>query len=559
MSRTTTVDGALFARMMRGGAVNLRNNAQTVNELNVFPIPDGDTGENMSRTIEGGVGMLEEDDTLTVSSASELSARGMLLSARGNSGVILSQFFEGVRIGFSGVENARVADFKKAFESGVKQAYSAVVQPTEGTILTVMREATEAAKSVDNGATIEEYFEHFIDELYVSLERTPELLPILKESGVIDSGGAGFVYIAEGMNGALTGNAYSSAENAHEEVAAADGGADKFTADSEMKFGYCTELIVQLMNAKTDAERYDVKTLIDYLESMGGESIVAFKTGTRLKLHVHTFEPNKVLAYCLSIGELVAVKVENMSVQHTEAVVRNRFERQSPKKEKKKARKKYACVAVADGDGIIEQFRSLGADYVVDGKQTMNPSTSDFITAFDEVNADTIFVLPDNANIIMAAKQAAELYTKSKVVVIESKTIAEGYAALSMHDYDSDDADEIASTMASAANDVTTGLLSYAIRDCSMNGKTIKTGDWLGFVGKNLLSCSGDITAAAIELIDGIDKTDKSVIIAVRGKEYATDETVAALAEHIAAKYRDIEFYDFYGGQDVYPFIFIVE
>lgn len=557
MSTTYKLDGALYAEMVKSGAVNLRNNAQTVNELNVFPIPDGDTGENMARTIEGGISSLASADEKDISKVSETLARGMLLSARGNSGVILSQFFEGVRRGLIGVAQAGIKEIKAAFSSGVSQAYSAVVQPTEGTILTVMREATAAADKVGDDQTLETYFAVFIDELYASLERTPELLPVLKEADVIDSGGAGFVYIVEGMNRALTGEAdtVSLQHHAHGEVAAAaDEGADKFNADSEMKFGYCTEVIVQLSNSKTDAEKYDVKTLISYLEEIGGDSIVAFKTGTRIKVHVHTFEPDKVLMYCLTVGEFVAVKVENMSIQHTEAVVRNRFVRQTPKKTE---RKKYATVAVADGAGIIEQFKSLGADYVVDGKQTMNPSAQDFISAFDEVGAEVIFVLPNNANIILTAKQAAELYKKSQVVVINSKTLAEGYSAMSMLDYSSDNADKIKAAFEEAVQSVETGLVTYAVRDSHVNGIYIKKGDFLGFADKELLACNADIVKASCELLDKIDKTDKSIIIAMRGKDADADIT-AQIAEHVK-KTTDLEFYDFDGGQDVYSFIFVVE
>ncbi|MDE7107941.1 MAG: DAK2 domain-containing protein, partial [Clostridiales bacterium] len=534
MAFTYKLDGYAFADMVRSGAVNLRNNAQTVNELNVFPIPDGDTGENMARTIEGGITALAAVDSGDISAVAAELARGMLLSARGNSGVILSQFFEGVRRGLVGVKQAGIKELKVAFTAGVSQAYSAVVQPTEGTILTVMREATDCASRVSNDETTDKYFSVFIDEMYASLERTPDLLPVLKESGVIDSGGAGFVYIVEGMNRALLGEADNVLQSghAHTEVAAA-ADTDKFDENSEMKFGYCTEVIVQLTSKKTDPQKYDVKTLISYLESIGGDSIVAFKTGTRIKVHVHTFEPDKVMAYCLTVGELVAVKVENMSVQHTEAVVRNRFVRQTPKNAK---RQKYACVAVADGDGIIEQFKSLGADYVVDGKQTMNPSAQDFIAAFDEVNAQVIFVLPNNSNIILTAKQAAELYEKSQVVVINSKTLAEGYSAISMHDYTADDVEKIKATFEDAVSTVETGLVTYAVRDSHINGLDIKKGDFLGFAGKDLLACNGDMISAACELLDKIDKTDKAVIIAMRGKG-ATEEDVAKVAAHVRNNY----------------------
>lgn len=551
---TYRLDGKMFAEMVRAGADNLRKNVVTVNELNVFPIPDGDTGENMARTIEGGVKSAEGGE-LDLSKLTDMMARGMLLAARGNSGVILSQFFEGVRRGAEGMKSAGICELKKIFRAGVTRAYEAVFKPTEGTILTVMREATEAAERLPDDCGMEKFFDAFSEAMYTSLENTPELLPVLKEAGVIDSGGAGFAYIIEGMSAALRGEAigdHAVAEGASETAAT---GADNFDENSEMKFGYCTEVIVQLMKGKVDPEAYEVDTLIEYLESMGGDSIVAFKTGTRIKLHVHTFEPDKVFAYCLSIGELVTVKVENMSIQHTEAVVRNRFERPA----KKKTRKKYASVVVADGPGLIEQFRSLGADYIIDGKQTMNPSTQDFISAFDEVNADVIFVLPNNANIILAAGQAAEMYKDSRVVVIMSKTLAEGYSAMSLLNYSSDDVDEITAEFEEAVKNVSTGLVTYSIRGCDLDGHKISKGDWLGIDGKKLVANAPDIVGAATELLANMDMTDKSVIIAVRGKENADPDTTAKIAAFVADKYPNIEFYDFDGGQDIYSYIFVVE
>lgn len=557
MSATYKLDGALYSDMVKSGAVNLRNNAQTVNELNVFPIPDGDTGENMARTIEGGIAAITKSSG-AISAVAKNMADGMLLAARGNSGVILSQFFEGVRRGLDGKTDVGVRDLRSAFRFGVSQAYSAVVQPTEGTILTVMREACEKTSSVPDDATIEQFFDVFIDEMYASLERTPDLLPVLREAGVIDSGGAGFVYIIEGMSRALRGDSMEAPAAHMSEAAATTAQADdsKFTENSKMEFGYCTELIVQLMNSKTDAEKFDVKQLISYLESIGGDSIVAFKTGTRIKLHVHTFEPDRVLAYCRSIGEFVTVKVENMSIQHNESVVRNRFERQTPKKTKHKP---FASVVVADGAGLIEQFTSLGADYVIDGKQTMNPSTQDFITAFDAVNADCVFVFPNNSNVILTANQAAKLYKKSKIYVVESTTLAEGYSAMSMLDYSQGDPLKIKQIFSEAIENTTTGLITYSIRDCVMNGREIKKGDWIGFADKTIISASSDITTCACELLDKINKQDKSVILAIRGRDGADDETVKKIGDHVRSTSPDIEFYDFQGDQDVYTYIFVVE
>ena len=550
---TQNLTGPMFAQMVQSGAANLRNNAQTVNDLNVFPIPDGDTGDNMCRTIEGGVSVDSNSDQ-PVSEVCSKVAEGMLLSARGNSGVILSQFFEGINLGMKNVETANVFDVAKAFSAGVKQAYSSVITPTEGTILTVMREASDvASQKITENSTIEDFFKIYIKEMYLSLDRTPELLPVLKEAGVIDSGGAGFSFIIEGMYKALKGETITSDKMLTSVSAGVITG--DFDEDSEMEFGYCTEALVQLRSEKTDVEAFTVDSLIEYLESIGGDSIVAFKTGTKVKLHVHTFTPDKVMAYCLTFGEFITVKIENMSIQHSETTVENRFER---KEVKSNERKKFGVVAVASGDGLKEMFISLGADAIVDGQQTLNPSTEDFIKAFDDVNADTIIVLPNNSNIVLAAKQAAELYKDSDIRVVESTTIAEGYAALTMLDLTSEDIDVIIDDLKMAIGGVTTGLVTYAVRDTNQDGFEIKKDNWLGISKKTILSVEEDKVSAAKALLDAVDKTDKEVIIAIAGKD-ATAEELQAVHAYAAEKYPMIEFYEVDGGQDIYSFIFAVE
>lgn len=551
---TQNLTGEMFAQMVQNGAANLRNNAQTVNDLNVFPIPDGDTGDNMCRTIEGGASVASVDENAPVSQVCSKVAEGMLLSARGNSGVILSQFFEGINLGMKDVETADVKAVAEAFRAGVKQAYSSVITPTEGTILTVMREATDvAAEKINDNSTLEDFFKSYIKEMYLSLDRTPELLPVLKEAGVIDSGGAGFSFIIEGMYKALKGEEITTDKMMT--TVSAEAVTGNFDENTEMEFGYCTEALVQLRSEKTDVEAFTVDALIEYLESIGGDSIVAFKTGTKVKLHVHTFTPDKVIAYCLTFGEFITVKIENMSIQHSETTVENRFER---KEVKTNERKKFGVVAVASGDGLKEMFTSLGADAIVDGQQTMNPSSEDFIKAFDEVNADIIIVLPNNSNIVMAAKQAGELYKESDVRVIESTTIAEGYAALTMLDLSSDDIDVITEDLNMAIGGVTTGLVTYAVRDTNQDGFEIKTNDWLGFSKKTILAAEKDKVSAATKLLDSIDKTGKEVIIAIAGKD-ATAEELAAVHDYASKNYPLVEFYEVDGGQDIYSFIFAVE
>lgn len=551
---TQSLTGEMFAQMVQNGAANLRNNAQTVNDLNVFPIPDGDTGDNMCRTIEGGASVVSVEGDKPVSEVCSKVAEGMLLSARGNSGVILSQFFEGINLGMKDVETADVKAVAEAFRAGVKQAYSSVITPTEGTILTVMREATDvAASKITENSTLEEFFKTYIKEMYLSLDRTPELLPVLKEAGVIDSGGAGFSFIIEGMYKALKGEEITSDKVVT--TVSAEAVTGNFDEDTEMEFGYCTEALVQLRTEKTDVEAFTVDALIEYLESIGGDSIVAFKTGSKVKLHVHTFTPDKVLAYCLTFGEFITVKIENMSIQHSETTVENRFER---KEVVSNDRKKFGVVAVASGDGIKEMFTSLGADAIVDGQQTLNPSTEDFIKAFDAVNADTIIVLPNNSNILLAAKQASELYKDSDIRVVESTTIAEGYAALTMLDLTSEDIDVIVDDLKMAISGVTTGLVTYAVRDTSQDGFDIKKDDWLGFSKKTILSVEKSKVDAATALLDSIDKTGKEVIIAIAGKD-ATAEELTAVHDYASKNYPMVEFFEVDGGQDIYSFIFAVE
>ena len=549
---TYELNGALFADMVRGGAQNLRNNAQVVNDLNVFPIPDGDTGDNMSLTMEGGDAALRGVASGTLSFIAEKFASGTLLGARGNSGVILSQFFAGVARGLSEVERADAFAMANAFQCGVKQAYDAVLTPTEGTILTVAREATEyAVQKLHSGTTLEEFFGDILLGMNESLKHTPELLPILKESGVIDSGGAGLVYILEGMYKILRG------ERVETSAAAAAPAAQEidfsaFTADSVMTFGYCTECLLQLQNSKVDAERFDVSLISDQLTAMGGESIVAVKSGTVVKLHVHTLTPGKVFELCQQYGEFLTVKVENMTLQHSEAEAQKQEEQEA-----QQPHKPFAVVAVAAGEGIKETFLSLGADYIVEGGQTMNPSSEDFLAAFDIVNADTIFVLPNNSNIVLTARQAAALYDKADVRVLESKTVGDGYAALTMLDLDSNDADAIAENLALAMDGVITAQVTRSVRDSHLGGLDIAKNDFIGFAGKEMLADATTLSGAATDLLSKLDMTDREAMIVICGKE-CNAEAADAVRDWMRENRPRIELFEIDGGQDIYPFIFVL-
>ncbi|MBQ7636132.1 MAG: DAK2 domain-containing protein, partial [Lachnospiraceae bacterium] len=484
---TRELSGELYSSLIKGGAANLRANAQIVNDLNVFPIPDGDTGENMSLTITGGVTAAANAGSYSLSEVSDTIANGMLLSARGNSGVILSQFFSGIAKGFTGSDKADVRTVGYAFKSGVRRAYEAVMKPTEGTMLTVAREATEyACDRITDDSTMESFFSDVLDEMNRSLKRTPQLLDVLREAGVIDSGGAGLVYIIDGMNKTLQGEYISDASLSFGSKAV---DTSKFTADSVMEYGYCTEFLLQLQKCKVDVEHFSIDPILEFLNSIGN-SIVAFKTGTIVKVHVHTMTPGKVFDYCQKFGEFLTMKCENMTLQHNETIVAEEKKENNVKSTGE--RKKFATVTVAAGDGIKETLKTLGADAVIEGGQGKNPSSEDFMEAFDSVNADTIFVLPNNGNIVMAARLAADIYADSKVIVIPSKSIGEGYAALSMLSYDSGDVEGIANDMSEAMQGVVTGEVTRSVRDANIGGIDIKNNAYIGFSGKNMLASEED-------------------------------------------------------------------
>ncbi len=548
------LDGEMMANMVRGGAANLRSNAREVNDLNVFPVPDGDTGDNMSMTMEGGVAALEGADINNLADVMAHISQGMLLGARGNSGVILSQFFAGMYRGFSDCEKADAAIVGKALEEGVRQAYSSVITPTEGTILTVAREAVAYAVSrIDENTTIPGLFSDLTKEMYASLQRTPEILDVLREAGVIDSGGAGLFYIMLGFSKILQGEEIADEASAPLTSPQPAIRLDAFGPDDTMTWGYCTELLLRLQNAKVDIEAFDVSVIVDYLSTIGN-SIVAVKNDSIVKLHVHTLTPGDVLNFCQQYGECLTVKIENMNVQHSE----NEEAKPAPKKER--PLKDHGTVAVASGEGIADLFRQLGVDVVVPGGQTQNPSAQDFLSAFDEVNARHIYVFPNNGNIVMAAKQAGQLYDKGEVHVIESKDLGQGYAAISSMNFQSDDPAQIIDTFTEAMGTVTTGSVSTSIRDADLNGVHIENGDYIGFVGKEMLVSCKDLTKAACELLlkMGLDSGDMYLVTAFVGSD-APAEAVEALTAYMEENHPDVEFYTVEGGQEVYPFLFVTE
>ena len=558
---TLKVNGELYKQLVIHGAANLRANYKVIDALNVFPVPDGDTGTNMRMTIEAGATAIKDVNEESVYEMSKKVSRGMLMGARGNSGVILSQFFRGIYKGFKDIREASVKEFAKAFQSGVTQAYHAVLKPVEGTILTVAREASEKAfKTIKKNDSLEKYFEIFLKEANASLERTPDLLPQLKEAGVVDSGGAGFINVIEGMQKYLLGEEIKEVEVVTEATTVNRG---SFNAHSKLEFGYCTEFILQLQYAKVDIAKFDIKVISNYLETIGN-SIVALQDEDIVKVHVHTMTPGKVFEFCQQYGEFITLKIENMQIQHNEGeVLQNTDPAQCDCPEcvemrRSEERKKFAVVAVASGDGLVNIFKEMGVDYVVSGGQSMNPSAEDFVKGFDLLNAENIIVFPNNSNIVLTAQQAAKYYDQANIIVVPSKTLAQGYSALTMLDLSSGDADQIVEEIKEVIANVTTGLITYSIRDTEFEDVSIKQGDYIGI-------CNGKIVTANVSRLDSIKKllefsdiAEKEIITIITGKD-ATVEEIAAVKAYIAEAYPHVEVDEITGEQDVYSYIFSIE
>lgn len=542
------LDGQTFKTLVTNGCQSLINDIDRINALNVFPVPDGDTGTNMRMTIEGGVKAILALDTNSIGEMSKKLSRAMTMSARGNSGVILSQFFKGLSLGLENKDTVNAQELALAFDCGVKQAYKVVQKPTEGTMLTVMREATEVAnKNSSSFETIEDFFACFIKEAHASLDRTPELLPVLKEAGVIDSGGAGYNRIIEGMIAALDGNILIEQERYEQEAKASMG---HFDADSVLEFGYCTEFILQLQNSKVNVETFDISVIVNFLETLG-DSIVAFKDEDIVKVHVHTFTPGKVIDFCQQFGEYVTFKMENMSVQHSELSETH----EDPKRE----HKKFAVVAVSSGEGISNAFKTMGCDEIVSGGQTMNPSSEDFINAFKKLDAENIIVFPNNGNIIMAARQAAENYEEANVVVIPTKSIAECYSALTMLDFSSDDLDTIVEEFQSTIDNVTAASVTYSIRDSFIDEVEIKKDDYMAIIGKKIVAANPSKIEVVKQLFAKVEDIRwKEVVTLIYGID-VTEEEKEEVVEYLNAAYPDLEIGELDGKQDIYSFIISIE
>lgn len=549
---STVINGLDLIKMVENGAKNLALDYERINALNVFPVPDGDTGTNMKLTIEGGAieGKNIKEENIEI--ASKAMARAMVLSARGNSGVILSQFFKGISLGLEGYKYVNVKEFANAMIEGTKRAYSVVSNPTEGTILTVMREAGEQAfNEIDDNTTLDSYLVSYLTEANMSLQRTPELLPVLKKAGVIDSGGAGFILIVEGMLKAIKGEIIDDIYIAE---AKTNVNTTSFNADSELTYGYCTEFILQLQNFKVNPKEFDIKSINDFLNTIGN-SIVSFKDDDLVKVHVHTFDPGIVLNECRKYGEFLTVKIENMNVMHTEAsdyILEEKIE-------VVKEHKKYAIVAVANGLGLVKAFKEMGVDEVVSGGQTMNTSTADFIAAFDKIDAENIFVFPNNSNILMAANQAKDSYTKANVYVIPTKTLAQGYSGVSMLNFDSNDVDTIIKEAMDAIANVSTLEVTYSIRDAIIDDIKVNKGDYICIYNGKLISSNKDrFEALKLGLRSISDFDSKQVMTILCGRDVLIEEC-NELQKFALELNSYIETYPVDGNQDIYSYIIGIE
>ena len=554
MANITT---SLFQEMVQAGATRLNKQAEYVNSLNVFPVPDGDTGTNMGMTIENGAKEVSDRSASTVGEAAGIFAKGLLMGARGNSGVITSQLFRGFSQSVKDKEELDGAALAAAFQSGVEVAYKAVMKPVEGTILTVSRGAAIGAKKkAESTNDAVEVMRAALEGAKTALAKTPDMLPVLKEVGVVDSGGQGLVFIYEGFLSALTGEFIASEEfqatpatmsemiNAehHKSVAG-------HVATEDIKFGYCTEIMVALKQGPTYVKDFDYDEFRNYLNNLG-DSLLVVNDDEIVKVHVHTEDPGLVMQEGLKYGSLVKVKVDNMRNQH-EAQVEKEERQAKPVEEKE-----YAIIAVVAGEGLADIFKAQGVDYIISGGQTMNPSTEDFVKAVEELNARNIIILPNNKNILMAAQSAAEVIDQPAAVV-ETKTIPQGLTSLLAFD-ESKSIEENYERMSASLGDVASGSVTTAVRDTTIDGLEIHENDNLGMVDGKIVVSNPDMMETLEETFAHMLDEDSEIVTIYVGED-GSEELANELAQVLAEKYEDVDVEIHQGGQPVYPYLFSVE
>lgn len=547
-----------LADMLGEGAAMLHKHAQEVDALNVFPVPDGDTGKNMNLTISSGIKeVLAADNSESAGKTAKAFSKGLLMGARGNSGVILSQLFRGFSQVLNTETSVTASQLAAAFNEGVHTAYKAVMKPVEGTILTVAREGAAYAESrLDSDTTPVEYFRYLVEGSEQSLAGTPELLPILKEVGVVDSGGQGLVYIYTGMYNVLAGLASA---DSREEVPSLEDlvklehhqQAQTQLSTEDMEYGYCTEVMICFEEDKLKKTPYDETAFREEL-SEWGDSLLVVNDEELLKIHIHAEYPGEVINKAQRYGSLRHIKAEDMREQHQAIVEKEAGQKAQPVKPKSR----YGVVAVSAGPGMDELFQGMGAHEIISGGQTMNPSTEDFLQAIERVNAEHIFLLPNNGNIIMAAGQAAEVAEK-QATVIETKTIPEGLSALLALD-ESKDASVNKRAMTDAKSHVKSGEVTFSVRDTVINGRTIVKNDYMGICGKEIISAGPDIQSVTNELLENMIDEDTEIVTIIEGKD-SDKSTSDAVQAFIEKHYEDAEVERHQGGQPLYPYIISVE
>ena len=543
------VNGEHLYYMMSNAANKLELQSEYVNSLNVFPVPDGDTGTNMSMTFRAAVKEIEGMDNKNIGEVSKKLAKGALMGARGNSGVILSQILRGISKGLEGKEEADASEFANALLEGSKSAYKAVMRPTEGTILTIVRTAGEVAVALKED-NITELMREVCRESKIMLDKTPEMLPALKKAKVVDSGGMGLLIILQGMQEALeNGLKVTTGTPQAVKSSVAKAQRSENMREEDIKFGYCTEFII--LGDSNHAEEFKSKVINK------GDSLVVVGYEDVIKVHIHTNNPGKVLEEAVKFGELSKIKIDNMREEHRE-MLEGMYEEAAETEESVAAGefKKYAFISVAMGEGMKNIFKDLGVDYVIEGGQTMNPSTQDMLEAIEKLNAEHIFILPNNKNIIMAANQAAEISDKD-IRVIPTKTIPQGITCITMFNPEAD-VEENTEELKEAMEMVKTTSVTYAVRDTEVDGKEIKEGNILGLVEGKIKEVGEDPYKVAEDLIDSLVDEDSELITIFYGKD-CEEEKVDALIEKLEGKYEDLDVQCYKGEQPLYYFIMSVE
>ena len=551
-----TIDAKMLQKMFLAGAKGLEAKKEYINELNVFPVPDGDTGTNMTMTIMAAAKEVANLQNPTLTELGKAISSGSLRGARGNSGVIMSQIFRGFVNELKGLDIIDVTALGNGVQHAAETAYKAVMKPKEGTILTVAKAGAD--KSMDllvNGDTddIIKFCDEVAAEMEGALLQTPELLPVLKQAGVVDSGGEGLMTFIRGALDALKGKATDFTVNTGTATRVVNGSVGA-SEEEDIRFGYCTEFIIMLERGEDVVE----SQLKEYLQKIG-DCVVVVADDDIVKVHVHTNDPGLAIQKALTYGSLTSMKIDNMREEHQEKVIRDAQKvaesASAPKKEE--PRKENGFIAVAAGDGLADIFRDLGVDYVIEGGQTMNPSTDDVLSAIEQVNADNIFVLPNNGNIILAANQAKNLTEDKEVYVVPSKNIPQGIAAM-ISFVSGRSAAENAESMEEEMQLIKSGQVTYAVRDTNMDGKDIKQGDFMGLTDKTIVSVGSDLQGTAKELIESLLDEDSELVSLYYGSD-ATKEQAEQLAEDIENTHEDVEVEVQYGGQPVYSYFISVE